>query len=86
MSQNMPAVSLIAVPGRRQRTLEIAQEVERHGFAGIWSPSMFSNMAFCHALTHVTRTFPFATSIAPNYASTVLGRRGIAIQRCHPRL
>lgn len=72
MSENMPAISLIAVPGRRQRTLEIAQEVERRGFGGIWSPSMFSNMAFCHALTHVTQTIPFATSIAPIYASTVL--------------
>ncbi|MGI9477962.1 MAG: LLM class flavin-dependent oxidoreductase [Hyphomicrobiaceae bacterium] len=72
MSEMMPAVSLIAVPGRRKRTLEIAQEVERRGFAGIWSPSMFSNMAFCHALTHVTQTIPFATSIAPIYSSTVL--------------
>ncbi|MFY0612937.1 MAG: LLM class flavin-dependent oxidoreductase [Hyphomicrobiaceae bacterium] len=72
MPENKPAVSLIAVPGRRKRTLEIAREVERRGFAGIWSPSMFSNMAFCHALTHVTETIPFATSIAPIYSSTVL--------------
>jgi alkanesulfonate monooxygenase SsuD/methylene tetrahydromethanopterin reductase-like flavin-dependent oxidoreductase (luciferase family) len=68
----MPAASLIAVPGRRKATLEVAREMERRGFAGIWSPSMFSNLAFCHALTHVTDTIPFATSIAPIYASTVL--------------
>lgn len=72
MSKRMPAVSLVAVPGRRQQTLEVAQEIERRGFAGIWSPSMFSNLAFCHALTHTTKTIPFATSIAPIYASTVL--------------
>ena len=72
MSDMMPAISLVAVPGRRKRTLEIAQEAERRGFAGIWSPSMFSNMALCHALTHVTETIPFATSIAPIYSSTVL--------------
>lgn len=72
MPQQMPAVSLVAVPGRRAATLEIAREMERRGFAGIWSPSMFSNMAFCHALAHVTETIPFATSIAPIYASTVL--------------
>ena len=67
-----PAVSLVAVPGRRQRTLEVAQEIERRGFAGIWTPSMFSNLAFCHALAHVTNTIPFATSIMPIYAGTVL--------------
>ncbi|MEM9360479.1 MAG: LLM class flavin-dependent oxidoreductase [Pseudomonadota bacterium] len=72
MTKQMPAVSLVAVPGRRQQTLEVAQEIERRGFAGIWSPSMFSNMAFCHALAHTTSTIPFATSIAPIYASTVL--------------
>ena len=72
MTKQLPAVSLVAVPGRRTQTLEVAQELERRGFAGIWSPSMFSNLAFCHALTHTTSTIPFATSIAPIYASTVL--------------
>ena len=67
-----PAVSLVAVPGRRRLTLDIAQEIERRGFAGIWSPSMFSNLAFCHALAHATTTIPFATSIMPIYAGTVL--------------
>ena len=67
-----PALSLVAVPGRRRRTLEVAQQIERRGFAGIWSPSMFSNLAFCHALAHATTTIPFATSIVPIYASTVL--------------
>ena len=72
MPEQMPAVSVVAVPGRRAQTLEVAQEIERRGFAGIWSPSMFSNLAFCHALAHVTKTIPFATSITPIYASTVL--------------
>ena len=72
MTKRMPAVSLVAVPGRRMQTLEVAREFERREFAGIWSPSMFSNMAFCHALTHATSTIPFATSIAPIYASTIL--------------
>lgn len=72
MSDAMPAISLVAVPGRRKRTLEVAREAERRGFAGIWSPSMFSNLALCHALAHVTETIPFATSITPIYSSTVL--------------
>lgn len=72
MSDAMPAISLVAVPGRRKRTLEVAREAERRGFAGIWSPSMFSNLALSHALAHVTETIPFATSITPIYSSTVL--------------
>jgi len=41
MTLKLPAVTLVAVPGRRRRTIEIAQEIERRGFAGIYSPSMF---------------------------------------------
>ena len=71
MPKQMPAISLVAVPGRRKATLEAAQRIEAAGFAGIWSPSMFSNMSLCEALAHVTRTIPFATSIAPIYSRTV---------------
>ena len=34
----LPAISLVAVPGRRRLTIELAQEIERRGFAGIYSP------------------------------------------------
>ena len=71
MPQQMPAVSLAAVPGRRRATLEAAREIERRGFAGIYAPSVFSNMSLCEALCHVTETITFATSIAPIYARTV---------------
>lgn len=71
MRKEMPAISLVAVPGRRQQTLEAAREIDRRGFAGIYVPSIFSNMAFCEALCHVTERIPFATSIAPIYARTV---------------
>jgi alkanesulfonate monooxygenase SsuD/methylene tetrahydromethanopterin reductase-like flavin-dependent oxidoreductase (luciferase family) len=67
----MPAISLVAVPGRRRATLEAAQRIEAAGFAGIWSPSVFSNMALSEALALVTKTIPFATSIAPIYMRTV---------------
>ena len=66
----LPAISLVAVPGRRQATIEIAREVERRGFAGIYAPSIFSNLALCHALAWTTRTIPFGTAITPIYAST----------------
>jgi alkanesulfonate monooxygenase SsuD/methylene tetrahydromethanopterin reductase-like flavin-dependent oxidoreductase (luciferase family) len=71
MPQQLPAVSLVAVPGRRRATLEAAREIERRGFAGIYAPSVFSNMSLCEALAHVTERITFATSIAPIYARTV---------------
>lgn len=67
----LPAVSLVAVPGRRRLTIELAQEIERRGFAGIFSPSMFGNMSLCEALAWNTRSIPFGTAIAPIYARTV---------------
>src|SRR5215213_1300314 len=38
MPQTLPAVTLVSVPGRRRRTVEIAQEIGRRGFAGIYAP------------------------------------------------
>lgn len=63
----MPAISLAAVPGRRKATLEIAGEMERRGFAGIYCPSGFGGMALCEALAFATKTIPFGTAIAPIY-------------------
>jgi alkanesulfonate monooxygenase SsuD/methylene tetrahydromethanopterin reductase-like flavin-dependent oxidoreductase (luciferase family) len=71
MPQRLPAVSLVAVPGRREATIEAAREIERRGFAGIYCPSVFSNMSLCAALAHATERIPFGTSIAPIYARTV---------------
>jgi alkanesulfonate monooxygenase SsuD/methylene tetrahydromethanopterin reductase-like flavin-dependent oxidoreductase (luciferase family) len=71
MPAQMPAISLVAVPGRRKQTLEAAREIDRRGYAGIYVPSIFSNMAFCGSLCHATERIPFATSISPIYARTV---------------
>jgi alkanesulfonate monooxygenase SsuD/methylene tetrahydromethanopterin reductase-like flavin-dependent oxidoreductase (luciferase family) len=68
MPDNLPALSLVAVPGRRQTTLELAREIERRGFAGIYVPSIFGNMAQCTALALATSRLRFATAIAPIYA------------------
>jgi len=70
-SMSLPAVSLVAVPGRRRLTIELAQEIERRGFAGIYSPSMFGNMSLCEALAWNTRSIKFGTAIAPIYARTL---------------
>jgi len=66
----LPALSLVAVPGRRQATLDLACEVERRGFAGLYVPSIFGNMAQCTALALATSRIKIATAIAPIYART----------------
>src|SRR6267154_1172401 len=71
MSDALPALSLVAVPGRRRVTLDIAREAERRGFAGIYVPSIFGNMAQSTALALATERLVFGTAIAPIYARTV---------------
>jgi alkanesulfonate monooxygenase SsuD/methylene tetrahydromethanopterin reductase-like flavin-dependent oxidoreductase (luciferase family) len=71
MPQSLPALSLVAVPGRRRRTIELAREIERRGFAGLYAPSMFGNMSLCEALAWNTTTIAFGTAIAPIYQRTV---------------
>ena len=62
-----PAVSLVAVAGRRRATLDLAQRLEAEGFTGIYCPSPGDGMALCEALALVTRGIPFGTSIAHIY-------------------
>ncbi len=67
MSAPLPALNLVAAPGRRRATLDLAREIERRGFAGISVSSQYSNMSQCPFSTgHI----PFATAIAPIYAAT----------------
>jgi alkanesulfonate monooxygenase SsuD/methylene tetrahydromethanopterin reductase-like flavin-dependent oxidoreductase (luciferase family) len=68
----LPAISLVAVPGRRRLTLDIARDIERRGFAGVYTPSMYGNMSQCEAMAWNTERIPFGTAIAPIYARTVL--------------
>jgi alkanesulfonate monooxygenase SsuD/methylene tetrahydromethanopterin reductase-like flavin-dependent oxidoreductase (luciferase family) len=71
MPEPLPALSLVAVPGRRRATLDVAREAERRGFAGLYVPSIFGNMAQCTALALATERISLATAIAPIYARTV---------------
>ena len=71
MPETLPALSLVAVPGRRRTTLDIAKEAERRGFSGVYVPSIFGNMAQCTALALSTERLILATAIAPIYARTV---------------
>ncbi len=70
MAGSLPALNLVAVPGRRRATLELAGEIERRGFAGISVSSQYSNMAQCLGLAFATERISFATAIAPIYAAS----------------
>ncbi|MBK6656872.1 MAG: LLM class flavin-dependent oxidoreductase [Proteobacteria bacterium] len=67
MSLAKPALSLAAVPGRRQRTLELAREIEQRGYAGIYCPSLGDGLALSQGIAHVTTRIPFGTSVQPIY-------------------
>jgi alkanesulfonate monooxygenase SsuD/methylene tetrahydromethanopterin reductase-like flavin-dependent oxidoreductase (luciferase family) len=62
-----PAVSLAAMPGRRNATIEIAQQIERRGFAGIYCPSFGDGIGLCEALALCTKEIAFGTAIANLY-------------------
>lgn len=65
--QRKPAVSLAPMPGRRKVSIELAQQFEKEGFSGIYSPSVIDNMTWCALLAQVTHEIPFGTSIANIY-------------------
>jgi alkanesulfonate monooxygenase SsuD/methylene tetrahydromethanopterin reductase-like flavin-dependent oxidoreductase (luciferase family) len=65
--ERMPAVSLIAVPGRVKQTIELATEIERRGYAGIYVPSLADAFGFCEALALTTERIRFGTSIVNIY-------------------
>ena len=69
--EGLPAVALAAVPGRRRRTLELAQEIEARGFAGIYCASFGDALGLCEALALATERIPLGTSIANLYVRHV---------------
>lgn len=72
MTEPLPALCLIAVPGRRRRTIELCRDAEKRGYAGIYVPSPFGNMSMCEALAWKTDTVTFGTAIAPIYQRTIV--------------
>ena len=70
MSQ-LPALSLAAVPGRRQATLTLAAEIEARGYPGIYCPSLGDALSLCGALATATKRVRFGTSIQPIYTRHV---------------
>ena len=67
----LPAVALASVPGRRRATLDLARELERRGFQGIYCASFGDAMGLCEALAFATERIPFGTAIANLYTRHV---------------
>ena len=67
----LPAVSLAAVPGRRLKTIEVAQEIEKRGFPGIYGPSLGDSLSLCTAIAMATSEVELGTSITPIYTRNV---------------
>ncbi len=63
----LPALSLAAVPGRRRATLDLAKEIERRGFSGIYCPSFGDGLSLCLGIAMETSDIRFGTSIAHIY-------------------
>lgn len=62
-----PALSLAAMRGRRQATLELAAEIEARGFPGVYCPSFGDGIGLCEAMALRTRTLQVGTAIANIY-------------------
>jgi alkanesulfonate monooxygenase SsuD/methylene tetrahydromethanopterin reductase-like flavin-dependent oxidoreductase (luciferase family) len=65
----LPALSLVASPGKRQAVIAAAQEAERRGFAGIACPMLGGALGLCASLAHATDEIPFWTAIQGIYSS-----------------
>ena len=53
--------------GRRQATLDLAVEIERRGFAGVYCPSFGDGLGLCEAMALQTESLEVGTAIANIY-------------------
>ena len=65
----MPAIHLAATPGRRLQTIELAKDVERRGFAGVYCATAGAGdcVGLCQAIAQATNTLAVGTTIQPIY-------------------
>jgi alkanesulfonate monooxygenase SsuD/methylene tetrahydromethanopterin reductase-like flavin-dependent oxidoreductase (luciferase family) len=63
----LPAVALIAAPGRIAETVALGVDLDRAGFAGLYLPSTSEPMSLSLSLAHATHRIALATSVLPIY-------------------
>lgn len=74
----LPAISLVATPGRRRAVVEAGVELERQGFAGIFCPSFGDALTLCADLAARTSEITVGTSIQPIYLQHPVALAGTA--------
>ncbi len=74
----MPALSLVATPGKRSVTAALASDIEERGFSGIHCPSFGDALGLCLSIAHTTRELEFGTSIQPIYLQHPVALAGTA--------
>jgi alkanesulfonate monooxygenase SsuD/methylene tetrahydromethanopterin reductase-like flavin-dependent oxidoreductase (luciferase family) len=70
-SKNLPSLALAAMHGRRRATLDLAQELERLGFPGLYCASFGDGLGLCEALALTTSRIRFGTAISIIYTRHV---------------
>ncbi|MFN3232509.1 MAG: LLM class flavin-dependent oxidoreductase [Alphaproteobacteria bacterium] len=63
----MPALTLVATPGRRGKMIDLAKAAEDRGFTGLYVPSLSAALPYCQSVLEATSTIEVATSIQPIY-------------------
>ncbi len=63
----MPALTLVATPGRRGKMIDLAKEAEQRGFTGLYVPSLSAAIPYCQSVLEATSSIEVATSIQPIY-------------------
>jgi len=65
----MPAIHLAATPGRRLQVIELAKEVEKRGFPGVYCATAGAGdcVGLCQAIAQATNTIAMGTTIQPIY-------------------
>ena len=71
MSDERPALSVVASPTRRSSILELAGESERRGFPALACPTLGGALGLCVSLAHVTSSIRFYTAIQGIYGNSV---------------
>ena len=65
----MPAIHLAATPGRRLLVIELAKDIEKRGFAGIYCATAGAGdcVGLCQSIAQATNTIAMGTTIQPIY-------------------
>lgn len=66
----LPALSIVASPGKRQQILGLAQEAESRGFPALACPTLGGALGLCVSLAHVTQDIRFYTAIQGIYGTS----------------